>query len=81
MADALKVHERMTEMKIRTLGDRVSRRAAWDLALERGVSVQDAEFVAVARLQADALVSTDPALLALAKGVVPVAELTELLAP
>lgn len=79
VADALRVHERMTETKIRVLGDRVSRRAAWELALERGVSVQDAEYVAVAKLQADALVSADPALIALAKGVVPVAKLAELL--
>jgi hypothetical protein len=29
---ALEAHERMTEMKIRLLGDRVSRRAAWQVA-------------------------------------------------
>lgn len=79
-ADALRIHEAMTEMKIRVLGDRVSRRAAWDLALERGASVLDAEYVAVAKLQADVLVSTDPALVALATGVVPVAKFTELFA-
>ena len=34
--DALKSHERMTELKMRLLGDRVSRRTAWDIALEPG---------------------------------------------
>lgn len=34
--DALALHERMTGLKMRLLGDRVSRRMAWDLAREHG---------------------------------------------
>jgi predicted nucleic acid-binding protein len=79
--DALQLHERMTELKIRLLGDRVSRRTAWQMALEHGWDkIQDAEYIAVARLQADALVTLDPALAAMATGVVPLAELTDVLA-
>lgn len=77
-ADALRLHEVMTACKIRVLGDRVSRRAAWDLAIERAALVQDAEYVAVARLQADALVTADPVLRDLANGVVRIAPYREL---
>jgi predicted nucleic acid-binding protein len=77
--EALALHEQMTELKIRVLGDRVSRRTAWNLAMEHGwESVQEAEYVAVAALQADALVTQDPELRARAKGAVRVAKLTEL---
>ena len=78
-ADALEVHERMTELKLRLLNDRVSRRTAWRIAREdEWTSVRDAEHLAVARLQADALVTTDPALAARAAGVVLVAPLSVL---
>lgn len=73
--DALRAHTRMTETRIRLLGDRVSRRRAWDLALEHGWDgVHVAEYVAVAQLQADALVAGDPALREAAAGLVPLAE-------
>lgn len=71
--EALALHERLTAQKLRLLGDRVSRRTAWQLALTHGWSLRDAEHVAVARLQADGLVTVDPALTALADGVVPLA--------
>ena len=59
--DALEVHERMTALKIRVLGDRVSRRTAWRIAMEQGRdTLRDAEHLAVVRLQADALVTVDP---------------------
>jgi len=29
--EALQIHERMTELKVRLLGDRVSRRVAWGM--------------------------------------------------
>ncbi|KGN42151.1 hypothetical protein [Knoellia aerolata] len=75
-------HERMTEMRMRLLGDRVSRMTAWRIARERGwATLRDAEYLAVARLQADALVSVDPDLVAAAEGVVPVAPLSALLGP
>jgi len=60
-AEALEQHERFTAMKIRLLGDRVSRRTAWKIAREQGWdSVDDAEYLAVTRLQADAVVTVDP---------------------
>lgn len=64
---ALGLHERMTEVKIRLLGDRVSRRVAWDIARKSGwSSVRLAEYLAVTRLQGDALVAGDEELAAAA---------------
>ena len=78
---ALEAHERMTQMRIRLLGDRVSRRTAWRIAREhRWETLRDAEYLAVTRLQADALVTVDPRLAAAAEGVVPVAAVEDLLA-
>ncbi len=79
-AAALEAHERITELKMRLLGDRVSRGTAWRIARERGWdTLRDAEYLAVTRLQADALVTVDPDLAAKADGVVPVAPLHALL--
>jgi predicted nucleic acid-binding protein len=79
--DALRIHERITELKMRLLGDRVSRGTAWKIARQYDWdSLRDAEYLAIARLQADALVTTDPRLLAKARDVVPVAPLESLLA-
>ena len=79
---ALQAHERMTEMKMRLLGDRVSRRTAWQIARQHDWdTLRDAEYLAVARLQADALVTVDPRLLAAARGVVAVAAIDDLVAP
>ena len=39
-------HDRITELKMRLLGDRVSRRTAWRLALDRGLSIGAAEVLA-----------------------------------
>ena len=69
----------MTELKIRVLGDRVSRRTAWDIALAHDYSLRDAEHLAIARLQADALVTVDEALADKATNIVPVAPLRDLL--
>lgn len=80
--DALAAHERATGVKIRLLGDRVSRATAWRIARERDWdTLRDAEHLAVARLQADALVTTDAALLAKAEGTVLTAPLESLLVP
>ena len=77
--EALERHERMTELKMRLLGDRVSRRTAWQIALENDWdTLRDAEYLAIARLQADALVTVDPDLAAKAKTVAPVASLQDL---
>lgn len=76
---ALRQHEQLTELKIRLLGDRVSRRTAWRIAREQSWdALQDAEYLAVTRLQADALVTVDPALAARARGLVPLAPVAAL---
>ena len=76
---ALRHHERLTELKMRLLGDRVSRRTAWTIAREQGWETTfDAEYLAVTRLQADALVTVDPALRARATDVVPLAPVAAL---
>jgi predicted nucleic acid-binding protein len=76
---ALQRHQRLTELKMRLLGDRVSRQTAWKLAREHGWETTfDAEYLAVTRLQADALVTIDPAMAALATDVVPLAPLAAL---
>jgi predicted nucleic acid-binding protein len=80
--DALATHERMTGVKIRQLGDRVSRATAWRIAREHDWgTVRDAEYLAVTRLQADALVTVDPALAAMADTIVVVAPVQALLPP
>ena len=71
---ALQHRERLTELRMRLLGDRVSRRTAWKIARERGwETTYDAEYIAVTKLQAGALVTVDPASAAKARDVVPLA--------
>ncbi len=71
--------ERLAALKIRLLGDRVSRAVAWQLADQLGWDdTTDAEYLAVAKLQADALVASDPTLRRAAKGIVPLAEFADL---
>jgi predicted nucleic acid-binding protein len=78
--DALRTHERVTELKMRLLGDRASRGTAWRIAREHDwETLRDAEYLAVTRLQADALVTVDPGLAAKATDVVPLAPLEALL--
>lgn len=72
--EALRLHERLTEVKMRLLGDRVSRRTAWRIAREQGWdTIGDAEYIAVTRLQADALIAMDASLARRATGIVPLA--------
>jgi predicted nucleic acid-binding protein len=76
---ALQIHEQLTELKVRLLGDRVSRRTAWTYAREFDwEDLEDAECLAVTRLQADALITVDPRLAAKAAGVVPLATFEDL---
>jgi predicted nucleic acid-binding protein len=76
---ALARHERFTELKMRLLGDRVSRRTAWKIAREHGwENTFDAEYMAVCKLQADALITIDHALAARAADIVPLAPLEAL---
>ena len=78
---ALQRHERLTEMKMRLLGDRVSRRTAWKIAQEQGWETTfDAEYLAVTKLQADALITIDPALATKAAHIVPLAPVAVLTA-
>ena len=67
-------------LRIRLLGDRVLQRVAWQVALELGW--QDtfvAEYIALTKLQADALVTRDPTLAEAARKVVAVATMDQLL--
>jgi len=65
---------------MRLLGDRVSRATAWRIAREKDWdTLRDAEYLAVTRLQADALVTVDPDLAAKAETIVPVAPLQALI--
>jgi predicted nucleic acid-binding protein len=78
-AEALERHEHLTAIKMRLLGDRVSRRTAWSIAQEQDWETTfDAEYCAVTKLQADAFVTIDPAMAAKAARVVPTAPLSAL---
>lgn len=80
--DALGLLDRVAEAKLRVLNDRVSRRLAWEMALEHGwESLRDAEYVAVTRLAADALVCGEPRLAGRADGVVRIAPYESLFLP
>lgn len=71
---ALERLARVQAMSIRLLGDAVLRRVAWRLADELGwAETYDAEYVALTRLQADALVTLDADLARRVEGVVPTA--------
>jgi predicted nucleic acid-binding protein len=79
---ALKAHEQITGTKMRLLGDRVSRLTAWQIARQHDWdTLRDAEYLAVTRLQADALATVDPSLAETARDVVAVAAIDDLLAP
>ncbi len=76
---AMQRHERLTELKMRLLGDRMSRRTAWKIALARGWDTTfEAEYIAVTKLQADALITIDPVLAAKADGLVALAPISAL---
>lgn len=77
--EALELHDRMTALRMRLLGDRVSRRTAWQIARTQDwESLRAAEYLAVARLQADALVTMDPELAGHAADITPLASLQDL---
>lgn len=77
--EALTLHTRLTELKIRVLGDRVSRATSFKIANQQHWKTTfDAEYVAVTMLQADALVTVDPELAAKAEGLVPLAPISAL---
>jgi predicted nucleic acid-binding protein len=71
---------RVARIPMRLLGDSVLRRTAWRLADEHEwASTYDAEYLALTRLQGDALITLDDELAGRAKGVVAVASIDELL--
>jgi predicted nucleic acid-binding protein len=77
---AKQVLDGIRSLRIRLLGDRVLQQAAWDIA--RGLDWPDtyrAEYIALTRLQADALVTLDKELSAAASGLVTVVPLAEIL--
>ena len=72
--------ERLTTMRIRLLGDRVSRATAWKVAEQLGwEDTANAEYVAVAQLQADAFVTLDADLAQAVAGIVTIAPFEALL--
>ncbi|MFB6610257.1 hypothetical protein ACFCVO_08060 [Agromyces sp. NPDC056379] len=81
--DAARVHlHRLTSMRVRLLGDRVSRAVAWQIAEQLDWDdTTNAEFVAVAKLQADAFITLDPELARQVEGVVTIAPFDALRAP
>lgn len=69
----------LAALKIRLLGDRVSRMTAFRLARRFDTDrIGTLEYLAVASLQADALVCADPRLAQLATDVIPIASFDEL---
>lgn len=78
-AEARDLLARVGKLKIRLLGDGVLRRTAWKIADELDwESTYDAEYVALTRLQADALITLDEDLARSVQGVVPTASLDDL---
>ncbi|MGW4928389.1 type II toxin-antitoxin system VapC family toxin [Agromyces sp. NPDC004153] len=74
--------DRLSSMRVRLLGDRVSRAVAWKIAEELGWDdTMTAEYVAVAQLQADAFITLDADLARRIEGVVPIAPFEALRAP
>ncbi len=70
---------RLQAMKMRLLGDAVLRRVAWQVADQLGwASTYDAEYIALTKLQADALVALDEELARRAAELVEVAPIDSL---
>ncbi|MGC5221614.1 type II toxin-antitoxin system VapC family toxin [Micromonospora sp. DT81.3] len=81
-AEARSLLDGITTMRVRLLGDRVSRGVAWQLAREFDWDdTAVAEYVAVAKLQADVFVTLDEELARRVEGVVTVAPFDALSAP
>ncbi|MCU1441581.1 MAG: hypothetical protein JWP85_2578 [Rhodoglobus sp.] len=78
--EARAILDGITTMRIRLLGDRVSRAVAWRVAEQLGWDdTANAEYVAVAQLQADALVTLDEQLARQVEGIVVTAPFEALL--
>jgi predicted nucleic acid-binding protein len=78
--DARAILNGITTMRIRLLGDRVSRGHAWRIAEQLDWDdTTNAEYVAIATLQADAFVTLDAELAREVEGIVPTAPFEALL--
>ena len=70
---------RINSLKVRFLGDKVLQRQAWEVANELGwETTYDAEYVALTKLQADALVTSDRDLARAVSGLVQTASVDAL---
>jgi predicted nucleic acid-binding protein len=79
-SDARAILDGITTMRIRLLGDRVSRGQAWRIAEQLDWDdTTNAEYVAIAKLQADAFVTLDPQLAREVEGIVTTAPFEALL--
>lgn len=79
--DATALLDAITSMRIRLLGDRVSRAVAWQVAERLGwADLGKAEYIAVATLQADVFVTSDAELRKQVRGIVATAPFKALVA-
>lgn len=73
--------DRIRKLRMRLLGDRVLQDGAWKMAAELDLpDTLDVEYIALTRLQADALVTGDAELRSLAARLVPVATIADVVA-
>jgi predicted nucleic acid-binding protein len=78
--DAASQLDALRRLRIRFLGDRVLQRVAWDIAAELGwPDTFVAEYLALAKLQADALITNNPEVARAARRFVAVATIADLL--
>jgi predicted nucleic acid-binding protein len=81
-ADGIERVTRINSLKVRFLGDKVLQRQAWKVAEQLGwETTYDAEYVALTKLQADALVTSDENLARAVSGLVETATIEALRAP
>jgi len=70
----------LRSLKIRMLGDRVLQRVAWDIATQLDwPDTYQAEYLALTRLQADAFVTLEPSFAQVAKAIVSMAPIDDLI--
>ena len=78
-ADAERHLDYVRRLQIRLLGDRVLQAVAWKIADQLGwADTFDAEYIALTKLQADALITLDPTVADAARGLVTLAPLDAL---
>ena len=78
-AEGIERVTRINSLKVRFLGDKVLQRTAWRIADQLGWdSTEDAEFVALTQLQADAFVTSNEKLARAVSGIVETATIDDL---